>query len=51
MSKMLVAGASGLIGLATVRHVATLPGWDVVGVSRRVPIKSTVSVPPLRMVP
>jgi nucleoside-diphosphate-sugar epimerase len=37
MNKMLVAGASGLIGLATVRHVAALPGWDVVGVSRRVP--------------
>jgi nucleoside-diphosphate-sugar epimerase len=37
MSKMLVAGASGLIGLATVRHFAARPDWAVVGVSRRVP--------------
>jgi nucleoside-diphosphate-sugar epimerase len=35
--KVLVAGASGLVGLAAVRHFAALPGWDVVGISRRVP--------------
>lgn len=35
--KMLVAGASGLIGQATVQHFAALPGWEVVGVSRRMP--------------
>jgi nucleoside-diphosphate-sugar epimerase len=37
VNKMLVAGASGLIGLATVRHFAALDGWEVAGVSRRVP--------------
>jgi nucleoside-diphosphate-sugar epimerase len=35
--KVLVAGASGLVGHAAVRHFASLPGWEVVGVSRRVP--------------
>lgn len=35
--KVLVAGASGLVGLAALRHFLTLPGWDVVGVSRRRP--------------
>lgn len=35
--KVLVAGASGLVGYATIRHFATMPGWQVVGVSRRVP--------------
>lgn len=35
--KVLVIGASGLVGSAAVRHFAELPGWDVVGVSRRVP--------------
>ena len=33
--KVLVAGASGLVGLAALRHFAELPGWDVVGISRR----------------
>ena len=33
--RVLVAGASGLVGLAAVRHFAELPGWDVVGISRR----------------
>ncbi|MEW6301244.1 MAG: SDR family oxidoreductase [Thermodesulfobacteriota bacterium] len=39
MSKntMLVAGASGLVGFAAVKHFARLPGWEVIGVSRRVP--------------
>ncbi len=35
--KVLVAGASGLVGHAAIRHFRTLPGWDVVGVSRRRP--------------
>lgn len=35
--KLLVAGASGLVGFAAVRHFASLPGWDVVGLSRRTP--------------
>lgn len=34
--KVLVAGASGLVGLAAMRHFTEL-GWDVVGVSRRRP--------------
>lgn len=34
---VLVAGASGLVGYATVRHFAATPGWEVVGVSRRIP--------------
>ena len=35
--KVLVAGASGLVGFAAVRHFASLDGWEVVGVSRRIP--------------
>ena len=35
--KVLVAGASGLVGFAAVRHFAGLDEWDVVGVSRRIP--------------
>ena len=35
--KVLVAGASGVVGYAAVRHFAALDGWDVVGVSRRPP--------------
>jgi len=35
--KVLVAGASGLVGYAAARHFLTLPGWQVVGISRRVP--------------
>ncbi len=34
---VLIAGASGLVGYAAVRHFASLPGWEAVGVSRRVP--------------
>ncbi len=34
---VLVAGASGLVGFAAARHFRSLPGWDVVGVSRRRP--------------
>jgi nucleoside-diphosphate-sugar epimerase len=36
-NKVLVAGASGLVGEAAVRRFARRPGWNVVGVSRRVP--------------
>jgi nucleoside-diphosphate-sugar epimerase len=35
--KVLVAGASGLVGHAAVRHFAKLPDCEVVAVSRRVP--------------
>ncbi len=35
--QVLIAGASGLVGYSAVRHFATLPGWEAVGVSRRVP--------------
>ena len=38
--KMLVAGASGLVGFAAVKHFAQLADWDVVGVSRRIPAGS-----------
>ena len=35
--KVLIAGASGVVGQAAMRHFASLPDWDVVGVSRRPP--------------
>jgi nucleoside-diphosphate-sugar epimerase len=35
--KVLIAGASGLVGSAAVRCFAQSPDWDVVGVSRRTP--------------
>jgi len=35
--KILIAGASGLVGYAAVRHFASLPDWDVVAISRRIP--------------
>src|SRR5258708_34504683 len=35
--KVLVAGASGLVGFAAVKHFAQLPDWETVGVSRRIP--------------
>ena len=37
MPKVLIAGASGLVGNAAMHHFAGLSGWEVVGVSRRVP--------------
>ena len=37
MKTLLVAGASGLVGYAALRHVSTLPGWNVIGLSRRRP--------------
>ena len=35
--KVLIAGASGLVGYAAAKHFASLPDWEVVGVSRRKP--------------
>jgi nucleoside-diphosphate-sugar epimerase len=35
--KAVVAGDLGVVGLAAAKHFAGLPGWDVVGVSRRTP--------------
>jgi len=35
--KVLIAGASGLVGSAAVRHFAELDDWEVTAVSRRVP--------------
>jgi nucleoside-diphosphate-sugar epimerase len=35
--KVLIAGASGLVGQAAMRHFAALPDWEVVGISRRPP--------------
>jgi nucleoside-diphosphate-sugar epimerase len=35
--KVLIAGASGVIGSAAVEHFARQPGWSVTGVSRRRP--------------
>ncbi|MEO8538600.1 MAG: NAD-dependent epimerase/dehydratase family protein [bacterium] len=34
---VLIAGASGLVGLAAMRHFASLADWDVIGISRRSP--------------
>lgn len=36
-NKILIAGATGLVGHAAVEHFAALPGWDVVGTARRIP--------------
>lgn len=38
VNRILVAGATGIAGTATVRHFASLPGWEVVAVSRRSPL-------------
>ena len=35
--KVLITGASGLVGRAALKHFTSLSGWDVVGVSRRPP--------------
>src|SRR5215472_14213818 len=37
MNKVLIAGASGLVGFAAVRHFVGLDNWKVVAISRRVP--------------
>ena len=36
-NKVLIAGASGLVGFAAVRHFSQFDDWDVVAVSRRAP--------------
>jgi nucleoside-diphosphate-sugar epimerase len=36
--KILIAGASGLVGYAAVRHFSSLDEWEVVAVSRRPPL-------------
>jgi NAD(P)-dependent dehydrogenase (short-subunit alcohol dehydrogenase family) len=38
MNKVLIAGASGLVGFAAVRHFARLENWGVVAISRRIPV-------------
>ncbi len=35
--KILVVGASGVVGFAAIRHFEQLADWEVVGVSRRIP--------------
>ena len=35
--KVLIAGASGIVGYGAVKHFASLPEWEVVGISRRIP--------------
>lgn len=42
--KVLVVGASGVVGQAVLRHFAGLPGWDTVAVSRRPPVNVPDSV-------
>ncbi len=37
MNTVLIVGASGVIGAAAVEHFAALPGWNVIGLSRRRP--------------
>lgn len=37
MAKVLVAGASGVVGEAALRLFSSLPGWDAVGIARRPP--------------
>lgn len=38
MNKILIAGASGIAGMAAVQHFAALPDWEVVALSRRPPL-------------
>ena len=37
MNTVLIVGASGVIGAAAIEHFASLPGWKVIGLSRRHP--------------
>src|SRR5687768_6842894 len=34
---LLIAGATGIVGQAAIEHFSTLPGWNVVTLSRRAP--------------
>ena len=36
--RVLIAGASGVIGTAAIEHFAGLPGWEVIALSRRAPV-------------
>src|SRR5579863_6169781 len=38
--RVLVAGASGVIGAGAVEHFGRLPGWQVIALSRRPPVVS-----------
>src|SRR4051812_26329363 len=38
LRRVLIVGASGVIGTAATEHFAGLPGWDVIALSRRLPI-------------
>ena len=35
MSTALIVGATGVVGQACLRHFASLPGWNAIGVARR----------------
>src|SRR5262245_21256215 len=37
MPKILIAGATGVVGYAALKHFEANPEWDVVGISRRKP--------------
>ena len=37
MNTVLIVGASGVIGASAIAHFAALPGWRVIGLSRRAP--------------
>lgn len=39
--KVLIAGASGLVGHAAVQHFASLSDWETIGISRRIPTDFT----------
>jgi uncharacterized protein YbjT (DUF2867 family) len=34
-NRILIAGASGLVGFAALKHFSGLPDWDVLALSRR----------------
>jgi len=36
----LIAGVSGVVGLRLAEHVATLSGWQVIGIARRPPVRT-----------
>ena len=35
--KIVIVGASGLVGYEAIRHFERLPGWEVIAISRRKP--------------
>jgi nucleoside-diphosphate-sugar epimerase len=38
--KVLISGDLGVVGFAAAKHFSRLPEWDVVGISRRTPLRS-----------